>query len=585
MKFVYILPALTAALALTASIVTWFSYYDVITPVIQNLVDDLARLHVDSIVSFLRFNLGEVENEVDQLYNLVQYSNGTDYTDVFRTHIMPIAVTASLRVTNRGINGYIVSTSFWSVDGWDCGLSAEVQLTEKMKGVPQFDYYYANVSQPELFFHSLVNVSNYDWSISPPIEFFDGVKYDTQFNILWNGPRIYQQKDVDGVIYPDSELYFDALRPFRNSPNETVYIQVWIEMDVWSELLREIKSRPYYEFYIVSDDNVLITSTNQRQPLKIVTGVDDTGAQLYSTVQVEHNLTLPELKAAVASIDNWRLNGTSKYYSTSFTVNGEAYMGTASRFRFSNLKWTVLVVVPSADIVGEIDQATISSRTTMIILAAVTGGVTLILSLILAVAASEAGSAVWNSFMRGRDISCAPKDSSAPFCIVFTDVEGSTQKWAVSPEAMSTAIDTHHSLIRALIKQHKLYEVKTVGDSFMCATSDPPTALEFAMAVQGSLQKQTWPSDIGDLRVRIGIHVGVGGIVLDDVSKGYDYYGTVVNTAARIEAVGHGCQTLVSKELLDMCPQSSQYKVSDLGSHNLRGLSEAVSIFQVVNTD
>eukprot|EP00759_Apiculatamorpha_spiralis_P011826 PhF_6_TR19026/c2_g1_i3/m.27915 len=149
MKSVYILPALTAALALTASIVTWFSYYGVITPVIHNIADDLTRLHVDSIISFLHFNLGEVENEVDQLFNLVQYSNATDYNDYFRTYIVPIATAASLHVTSRGINGYIVSTSFWAIDGWDCGLSTEIQLTEKMNGIPTVDYYFANLSQPD----------------------------------------------------------------------------------------------------------------------------------------------------------------------------------------------------------------------------------------------------------------------------------------------------------------------------------------------------------------------------------------------------------------------------------------------------
>ena len=35
--------------------------------------------------------------------------------------------------------------------------------------------------------------------------------------------------------------------------------------------------------------------------------------------------------------------------------------------------------------------------------------------------------------------------------------------------------------------------------------------------------------------MRVGIHYGSGEIKFDPVSLGYDYYGTVVNTAARIE--------------------------------------------------
>ena len=33
--------------------------------------------------------------------------------------------------------------------------------------------------------------------------------------------------------------------------------------------------------------------------------------------------------------------------------------------------------------------------------------------------------------------------------------------------------------MRQLIKRHRLYEVKTIGDSFMCAVEDPQRALAF----------------------------------------------------------------------------------------------------------
>eukprot|EP00668_Euglena_longa_P005482 GGOE01006466.1.p1 GENE.GGOE01006466.1~~GGOE01006466.1.p1 ORF type:complete len:312 (-),score=85.75 GGOE01006466.1:1523-2332(-) len=56
------------------------------------------------------------------------------------------------------------------------------------------------------------------------------------------------------------------------------------------------------------------------------------------------------------------------------------------------------------------------------------------------------------------------------------------------------------------------------------------------------------------LRVRIGIHYGMGDVLYDEVSKGYDFYGTVVNAAARIEALAHGGQVVVSEELLDALP-------------------------------
>ena len=67
----------------------------------------------------------------------------------------------------------------------------------------------------------------------------------------------------------------------------------------------------------------------------------------------------------------------------------------------------------------------------------------------------------------------APKDPTKPFCIVFTDIQASTHLWATIPEEMAPALDAHHTIIRRLIARHGCYEVKTIGDSFMCASHSP----------------------------------------------------------------------------------------------------------------
>ena len=46
------------------------------------------------------------------------------------------------------------------------------------------------------------------------------------------------------------------------------------------------------------------------------------------------------------------------------------------------------------------------------------------------------------------------------------------------------------------------------------------------------------------LRVRVGVHYGPAQIMFDESVLGYDYYGTVVNAASRIESVAHGGQVL-----------------------------------------
>eukprot|EP00668_Euglena_longa_P038063 GGOE01049033.1.p1 GENE.GGOE01049033.1~~GGOE01049033.1.p1 ORF type:complete len:592 (-),score=197.90 GGOE01049033.1:142-1746(-) len=212
----------------------------------------------------------------------------------------------------------------------------------------------------------------------------------------------------------------------------------------------------------------------------------------------------------------------------------------------------------------------------------------------------------WLSCRGRRDNATAPKDPDEPFCILFTDIQSSTNLWANIPDVMANALHVHHELIRRLILKHKLYEVKTIGDSFMCATRSPAKAVEFALHLQRELFEYDWGTKAIDtayflqqhdekgmwsgshagwngLRVRIGIHFGHGDITLDPVSHGYDYYGTVVNTAARIESVCHGGQVGVSQAVHDALGGTFPNAVwTDLGPQLLRGLTEPIHLWQVL---
>eukprot|EP00667_Euglena_gracilis_P006695 EG_transcript_6756 len=130
-----------------------------------------------------------------------------------------------------------------------------------------------------------------------------------------------------------------------------------------------------------------------------------------------------------------------------------------------------------------------------------------------------------------RSHRAAPRDASQPFCVLFTDIQGSTSLWATIPDIMAGALDAHHRLIRTLVARHQCYEVKTIGDSFMCVAKGPAPALRFALAVQEEFARYDWGTDRIDraygemgpclsqspgcwngLRIRIGIHFGHGNI-------------------------------------------------------------------------
>lgn len=155
---------------------------------------------------------------------------------------------------------------------------------------------------------------------------------------------------------------------------------------------------------------------------------------------------------------------------------------------------------------------------------------------------------------------------------LFTDVESSTNWWAADPDAMSKSLRLHDSIVREVIAQHDGYTFSTAGDSFAAAFSKASSAVDTAIAIQARLNDAQWPGP--QLRVRIGLHIG------EAEERDGDYFGTPVNTAARVEAAGHGGQIILS----EIVRVAVGVNAIDLGMHHLRGVPEPLRLFQIGDT-
>ena len=60
-----------------------------------------------------------------------------------------------------------------------------------------------------------------------------------------------------------------------------------------------------------------------------------------------------------------------------------------------------------------------------------------------------------------------------------------------------------------------------------------------------------------------------------------DYFGPVLNRAARLLAIGHGGQILLSQLAASLVGDGEGFEVSDLGQHRLRDLTEPEQVFQL----
>ena len=113
---------------------------------------------------------------------------------------------------------------------------------------------------------------------------------------------------------------------------------------------------------------------------------------------------------------------------------------------------------------------------------------------------------------------------------LFTDIEGSTRRWESDADAMRAALAAHDKVLRSAIEANDGFVFSHTGDGMAAAFASPMSAVDAAVDAQRELQ----------LPVRMGIATGEAEL------RDNDYFGTVLNRAARVMAAGHGGQILVA---------------------------------------
>ena len=127
---------------------------------------------------------------------------------------------------------------------------------------------------------------------------------------------------------------------------------------------------------------------------------------------------------------------------------------------------------------------------------------------------------------------------------------------------MRAALAAHDAVLRSAIESHGGFMFKHTGDGVCAAFSSPRSAVDAAVAAQRALE----------LPVRMGIATGEAEL------RDADYFGTVLNRAARVMAAGHGGQILVADSTAVLL---SGVDLLDLGPRRLRDVSAPVGVFQV----
>ena len=159
---------------------------------------------------------------------------------------------------------------------------------------------------------------------------------------------------------------------------------------------------------------------------------------------------------------------------------------------------------------------------------------------------------------------------------LFTDIEGSAAMSQRLGDGYAAVLADHHRLIRAGLAAHGGEEVVTQGDEFFAVFASPRACADAAVQMQRALVSHGWPA--GErVRARMGIHSGEASQTAAGLA------GLEVHRAARIAAVAHGGQVVVSAAaaglLRDALPAGVWLK--DLGLHRLKDGGRPEQVFQL----
>ncbi len=159
----------------------------------------------------------------------------------------------------------------------------------------------------------------------------------------------------------------------------------------------------------------------------------------------------------------------------------------------------------------------------------------------------------------------------------FTDIEGSTARWERHRVAMQDAVQRHDAILQAAIAERGGHVFKTVGDAFCSAFAAPQDAVAAMLAAQKALNAEDF-SAVDGLRVRASIHTGSAEM------RGGDYFGPAVNKVARLLAIGHGGQLLMTAETAALVDGALPADVTlrELGAYHLKDFAEPQRLYQLL---
>ena len=178
---------------------------------------------------------------------------------------------------------------------------------------------------------------------------------------------------------------------------------------------------------------------------------------------------------------------------------------------------------------------------------------------------------------RASDFSTYPRGSVT---FLMTDIEGSTKLLRDLGDEYAGVLRDVRTVVRTAVRRCGGHKVDATGDEFLAVFERAGSALEAAIDLQRVMGSRAWPGG-SEVRIRVGIHSGRPSLTETG------YVGLAVHTVARVCAVGHGGQIVITAQAKTAfegsVPAGATFR--SLGKQKLTGLPHPESLYQVKAKD
>jgi class 3 adenylate cyclase len=161
----------------------------------------------------------------------------------------------------------------------------------------------------------------------------------------------------------------------------------------------------------------------------------------------------------------------------------------------------------------------------------------------------------------------------------MSDAERSSALWQRRPAAADSAFAQLDGMVGDAVSRAGgvVLKARGEGDSHFAVFDRASAAVEAAVAIQRTIGSARWPFEAA-IAVRIAVHTG------EPLHREGDYFGPVVNETARLRALGHGGQVLVSpvSAMLARPLLADDVSLVSLGTYRIRDFRQPQEVFQVL---